>query len=504
MEKNEFDVLIVGAGLSGIGAAYQLKKNCPRRSFAILEARERIGGTWDLFRYPGVRSDSDMYTLGYSFKPWTGDKSIADGESIRNYIVETAEENGILPKIRFSRQVVSASFSSDEARWTVKVLNKESGEEEIYRAQFLHACAGYYDYDEGYTPEFPGREDYKGTFIHPQFWDESIDYEGKRVVIIGSGATAVTLLPSLAERAAHTVMLQRSPTYLVTLPERDPLMKKLRRYMSADAAATIVRVKNIAGSMALYNYTRRFPEQAKRFLIGQIRKRVGDIVDVDTHFTPRYNPWDERLCVVPDSDLFRTLREGKASIVTDHIERFVEDGIELKSGQKLEADVIISATGLKLKFLGGIEVDVDGERINPAETMTYKGMMCSDVPNLSFVVGYTNASWTLKADLANEYLCRLLNHMDEHGFATFCPRRDDPRLVEEPLLNLDSGYVKRAAHLMPKQGSFAPFKLHQNYALDFLNFRRSRLDDGYMEFKRAPRADSAEAPRPARAAEPGA
>jgi len=486
METTEFDVLIVGAGLSGIGAAYHLTKNCPRRSFVILEARERIGGTWDLFRYPGVRSDSDMYTLGYSFKPWTGEKSIADGHSIREYIEETARENGILPKIRFGRQVVSASFSTEEARWTIKVLNKETGEEETYRAQFLHSCAGYYDYDEGYTPEYPGRENFKGTFIHPQFWDESLEYDGKRIVIIGSGATAITLLPSLAERAAHTVMLQRSPTYLVTLPERDPLRKTLTKYMSEDAAASIIRLKNIAGSMALYNYTRRFPEAAKRFLIGQIRKRVGDVVDVDEHFTPRYNPWDERLCVVPDSDLFRSIREGKASVVTDEIERFVEDGIELKSGNKLEADIIISATGLKLKFLGGIQVEIDGETINPADTMTYKGMMCSDVPNLSFVVGYTNASWTLKADLANEYLCRVLNHMEEHGYAIYCPRRDDPRLKEEPLLDLQSGYVKRAAHLMPKQGSFAPFKLHQNYALDFINFRRSRIDDGYMEFKRAP------------------
>lgn len=498
MEKNEFDVLIVGAGLSGVGAAYHLTKNCPERSFAILEARERMGGTWDLFRYPGVRSDSDMYTLGYSFKPWTGEKSIADGHSIREYIEETARENGILPKIRFGRKVVSASFSSDEARWTLKVQSQETGEEEIYRARFLHSCAGYYDYDEGYTPEFPGREDYKGTFIHPQFWDESLDYDGKRVVIIGSGATAVTLLPSLAKRAAHTVMLQRSPTYLVSLPERDPMLKTLKKYMSADAAASIIRLKNIAGSMALYNYTRRFPAAAKRFLIGQIKRRVGDIVDVDTHFTPRYNPWDERLCVVPDADLFRTLREGKASIVTDHIERFVEDGIVLKSGEKLEADIVISATGLKLKFLGGIEVEVDGETINPADTMTYKGMMCSDVPNLSFVVGYTNASWTLKADLANEYLCRLLNHMDEHGYAIYCARRDDPRLKEEPLLDLDSGYVKRAAHLMPKQGSFAPFKLHQNYALDFVNFRRSRLDDGYMEFQRE--ASRREASEPSRVA----
>ncbi len=477
------DVLIVGAGLSGIGAAYHLQKNCPDRSYAILEGRETLGGTWDLFRYPGIRSDSDMYTLGYSFRPWTNPKAIADGPSILAYVRDTAEAYGIDKKIRYRRRVERASWSSRDARWTVEARDTETGEIVRLTCKFLFMCAGYYDYDAGYTPEFPGRERFRGQIVHPQLWTPDIDYTGKRVVVIGSGATAVTLVPSLAERAAHVTMLQRSPTYIVSVPERDRIADWMRERLPIGSAYALTRWKNVLFSMAFFAYCRRFPEQAKKFLVGQVHKAMGNTVDVGTHFTPTYKPWDQRVCLVPDGDLFKSLRDGRASVVTDHIETFTEKGIRLRSGQELEADLIVTATGLKLKFLGGLQLEVDGQRVDPAKTMTYKGMMCSDVPNLAFAIGYTNASWTLKVDLTSEYVCRLLNHMRDHGFTTCVPRRD-PSVSEAPLMDFTSGYVQRALADLPRQGSVAPWKLYQNYAFDMMTLRRARLNDGALEFSK--------------------
>ncbi len=497
MESNHVDVLIVGAGLSGIGAAYHLQTNCPTKTYAILEGRARLGGTWDLFRYPGIRSDSDMYTLGYSFRPWTNPKAIADGPSILAYVRETAELHGIDKKIRFHHRVEHASWSTEKALWTVtvrKMVERGEGEGEgeatpgeavIYTCNFLFMCAGYYDYDGGYTPEFPGIERFGGKVVHPQKWTADIDYAGKKVVVIGSGATAVTLVPEMAKKAAHVTMLQRSPTYIVSMPEKDKIANWLREKLPGKAAYAISRWKNVLLGMAFYNYSRRFPERAKKGMVGLVKKELGKTVDVQQHFTPKYNPWDQRVCLVPDGDLFQTLRAGRASVVTDHIETFTEKGIKLKSGAELEADLVVTATGLQLKFLGGLKVEVDGKTIEPSQTMAYKGMMCSDVPNLALAIGYTNASWTLKCDLTGEYVCRLINHMDKHGYAYATPRRNDPKLKEELLLDFSSGYVKRSIDKFPRQGSFAPWKLYQNYALDLVTLRHAPIEDGAMQFSRS-------------------
>ena len=484
MDQEHFDVLIVGAGISGVGAAYHLQANCPGKTYAILEGRAAMGGTWDLFRYPGIRSDSDMYTLGYSFRPWTDPKAIADGPAILAYLRETAAAYGIDRKIRYGLRVERASWSSADARWTVEARDAATGDVRRFTCGFLFMCAGYYDYAEGHAPEFPGRERFGGRVVHPQHWTPDVAYEGKRVVVIGSGATAVTLVPELAKRAAHVTMLQRSPTYVVSVPERDRIANWLRARLPLGAAYAATRGKNVLLSMAFYQYCRRFPAQAKRLIVAGVKKQVGGALDVREHFTPRYNPWDQRVCLVPDGDFFAALREGRASVVTDQIETFTETGIRLRSGAELEADLIVTATGLKLKFLGGMEVVVDGKKVEPAKTMAYKGMMASDVPNLALAIGYTNASWTLKAELACQYVCRVLNHMAKGGYRRCTPVQDDPTMATEPLLDLQSGYVQRAQALMPRQGDRTPWRMHQSYPRDLVALRHGKVDDGVLSFAR--------------------
>lgn len=478
----EVDVLIVGAGLSGVGAAYWIQTRCPAKSYAIVEARDRMGGTWDLFQYPGIRSDSDMYTLGYSFRPWTSPKAIADGAAILDYIKDTAREHHIDEKIAYQRKVERAAWSTDAARWTVDLRDTATNELHRIRCRFLYVCAGYYDYDGGYTPDYSGVEQFKGEIIHPQKWTRAVDYANKQVVVIGSGATAVTLVPELARKAAHVTMLQRSPTYIVSVPAKDRIADVLRSVLPSEQAYAATRWKNVVFGLGFYAFCRRFPKQAKRFLVKQVERQLKDVSDV-AHFTPSYDPWDQRVCLVPDSDLFEALHSGKASVVTAHIETFTETGIRLKDGAEIRADLVVSATGLNVKFLGGAKLEVDGIPFEPSRTMIYKGMMCSDVPNLAFALGYTNASWTLKCDLASQYVCRLINYMDGHGYAQCVPRRD-PLVEEEPLLDFTSGYIERARAWLPRQGSIAPWKLHQNYARDRWLFARGRLDDSAMEFAR--------------------
>jgi cation diffusion facilitator CzcD-associated flavoprotein CzcO len=484
MTKEHFDVLVVGAGISGICAGYHLQMSCPGRTYAILEARDDIGGTWDLFRYPGIRSDSDMYTLGYSFKPWQNAKAIADGWSIREYLRETAREHGIDRKIRFAHRVKRASWSSEEARWTVEVERGDLKEVVRFTCNFLFMCSGYYDYAEAYTPEFPGAERFAGRVVHPQKWTEDIDYAGKRVVVIGSGATAVTLVPEIAKHAAHVTMLQRSPTYIISMPGEDSIAKWLSRYLPARVAYAVTRWKNVLLGMWFYRFCRRKPERARAMIARWLRNDLGPDYDIGTHFNPRYNPWEQRLCLVPDSDLFKTLRQGRASVVTDQIETFTEKGLALRSGAELEADLIVTATGLNLLLLGGLEATVDGVCVDFAKTFNYKGMMFSNVPNLALAVGYTNASWTLKAELICRYVCRLLNHMAKTGTRRCTPRRRETSVDGTPFLDLTSGYVQRAIHMFPKQGSKVPWRLHQNYALDLVMLQRGRVDDGAMEFGR--------------------
>jgi monooxygenase len=495
LDPTHLDVLIVGAGISGIGAAYHLQTRCPGKTYAVLEGRERMGGTWDLFQYPGIRSDSDMYTLGFSFRPWTNPKAIADGPSILAYVKDTAEAFGIDRKIRYGLRVERARWSSRDARWTVDVREAATGRTLHFTCGFLFMCAGYYDYESGYTPELPGQEKFRGRVVHPQKWSADVDYEGKRVVVIGSGATAVTLVPELAKRAAHVTMLQRSPTYVLSVPERDPIADWLREHLPSETAYAISRWKNVLIGMGFYNYCRYFPDRARKLLVGLVKKQIGHHVEIDPHFTPSYKPWDQRLCFVPDGDLFESLKSGRAEVVTDHIESFTETGLLLRSGKTLEADLVVTATGLNLKFLGGMGFDVDGQHIESSSTLVYKGMMFSDVPNLAFAVGYTNASWTLKCDLTSAYVCRLLNYMTEHAYTQCVPRRNDPALKEEPIINFSSGYVQRALKDMPKQGSFAPWKLYQNYALDLMTLRHAPITDNAMEFSTPNRAQAAPAPK---------
>jgi cation diffusion facilitator CzcD-associated flavoprotein CzcO len=482
MPLEHFDVLIVGAGLSGIGAGYHLQTRCPDRSYAILESRERSGGTWDLFRYPGIRSDSDMYTLGYSFKPWRDAKAIADGPAILDYVRRTAREHGIDKHIRFQNRVVGANWSSADSRWTVEVERGATRERVRLSCNFLFCCSGYYNYAAGYTPDFPGVGRYRGRIVHPQKWPQDLDYIGKRVVVIGSGATAVTLVPAMAQSAAHVTMLQRSPTYILSLPGRDALANGLRRLLPARLAYAITRWKNVLVGMLFYALCKRAPQLVARLIRAGVRRQLPGDYPVDTHFKPRYKPWDQRVCLVPDGDLFRALRRGQASIVTDQIETFTEAGLRLKSGAELPADVIVTATGLELLALGGMRLGVDGAAVDLAQTLSYKGMMLGGVPNFAVALGYTNASWTLKCDLTCEYVCRLLNHMRAQGATQCTPRNKDPSVATLPFIDFNSGYVLRAIDKFPKQGSKAPWRLYQNYLLDLLSLRHGAVEDGAMEF----------------------
>lgn len=478
--SEHFDVVVVGAGISGIGAGYFLQRDCPDRSYVILEGRERIGGTWDLFRYPGIRSDSDMYTLGYSFRPWTQAKAIADGPSILRYLDETARDHGIDRHIRHQHRVTAASWSTDDARWTVSVERGPDAEAIEFTCNFLFMCSGYYNYAAGYLPEFAGREDFVGDIVHPQHWPQDLDYAGKRVVVIGSGATAVTLVPEMAKTAAHVTMLQRSPTYIVARPSQDGIANWLRAKLPGKLAYRLTRMKNVALGQFFYRLARSKPEKTKARLIGLVRGELGPDYDVATHFTPSYKPWDQRICLVPDADLFASIREGQATVVTGHIDRFEAGGIRLKSGELLPADVIVTATGLDMQLMSGIPFTVDGHPVDPAKSLGYKAMMYSDIPNLASSFGYTNASWTLKSDLTAAYVARLLNTMKKR-----CMRQATPRLsagVEaEPFLTFTSGYVQRGMDKFPKQGNRKPWRVHQNYALDLLALKFGGVDEG-MEF----------------------
>jgi cation diffusion facilitator CzcD-associated flavoprotein CzcO len=474
-----FDVLFVGAGLSGIGAAYHLRQGSPGRSYVILEGRESIGGTWDLFRYPGIRSDSDMYTLGYSFRPWEEAKAIADGPSILRYVNDTADRYNIREHIRFRHQVRRASWSSAQARWLVEA--ERGGEPVRFTCNWLHICSGYYNYREVYDPEFAGKESFRGRIVHPQFWPEDMDYAGRRVVVIGSGATAVTIVPEMAKTAAHVVMLQRSPTYMVSRPSEDSIANGLRKVLPSKLAYGITRWKNVLLQMIFFKLARKRPAKVKEKLLEEVRKLLPQGYDVDTHFTPRYNPWDQRLCLVPDSDMFEALSKGDASIVTGEIDSFTETGIRLKNGEALAADIVVTATGLKLQLASDIAFTVDGESRDLAKTLSYRGMMFSDVPNLSYSFGYTNASWTLKADLTGGYLCRLLNHLEKTGNEIALPVRE-PGIEEVPFLDFSSGYVQRARDVLPKQGSKKPWKLYQNYALDMMSLKFASVEDGVIRF----------------------
>ncbi|MYS81411.1 flavin-containing monooxygenase [Embleya scabrispora] len=506
MAAEHVDVLIVGAGLAGIGAACHLRQRSPGKSVLILEGRDAIGGTWDLFRYPGIRSDSDMHTLGYAFRPWTAAESIAEGAAIRDYIRDTAREHGVDQMVRFGHRVVEAEWSGETARWTVRVVRTTGGaatapgaepgggesdgdaasatESAELTCSFLFGCTGYFRYDQGYTPEFPGIENFAGPVVHPQAWPEDLDHADRRVVVIGSGATAVTLVPALARTAAHVTMLQRSPGYVMALPARDAVGARLRRVLPDRAAYSLIRAKNIGMAMLAFHVSRRAPTLMKSLLRRGAIRRLPEGYDVDTHFAPRYDPWDQRMCFVPDGDLFAALHGERASVVTDTIAGFTETGVRLESGAELPADIVVSATGLNLLLLGGMTLRVDGTPIETSERVAYKGMMLSGVPNFALAIGYTNASWTLKCDLVAEYVCRLLNHMDAHDYQVCMPQAPSADAPLEPLIDLRSGYVRRGAALLPKQGSTTPWRLHQNYPRDVLMLRHGSLRDRGMRFGR--------------------
>lgn len=481
---DHFDVVIVGAGLSGIDAACHLQQKCPDRTFTILESRDAIGGTWDLFRYPGIRSDSDMHTLGFAFKPWIARKAIADGPSIRDYVNEAADEFDVRQHIRYRHALRRAAWSTAEQKWTLEI---ERGDETVtLSCGFLFMCSGYYSYSRGYRPDFEGQETFRGEILDPQFWPEDLDYAGKRVAVIGSGATAMTIVPSMAEEAAHVTMVQRSPTYVVSRPDEDVIANFLRKILPAKWAYAITRWKNVQLQRFLYNRTRTNPEKVKERLLQMVRDELGPDYDVEKHFTPSYDPWDQRLCLIPNSDLFQGIREGRISVVTDHIDRFTESGIALESGEKVEADLIVTATGLELEFLGGVEFSRDGEAIDFAKTFTYKGMMYAGVPNLIQTFGYINASWTLRADITSEYACRLLNHLRATGKEIAIPRlREEDRGMPEIdwIDDFNPGYMRRVMHLFPKQSDRAPWRHTQNYALDKQMIRKAPLEDGVLCFE---------------------
>jgi cation diffusion facilitator CzcD-associated flavoprotein CzcO len=491
----EIDVLIIGAGLSGIGMGAHLATECPGTTFQIIEGREQMGGTWDLFRYPGVRSDSDMFTFGFRFKPWLGEKTLADGESIRNYINETADDYKLREKILFNTLVVAADWSDESQRWLATLENRTTGEQSQIAARIVHSAAGYYKYEAGYTPEFAGSEHFNGQLIHPQHWPDDLDYENKRVIVIGSGATAVTLVPAMSEKAAHVTMLQRTPSYIMTLPAIDPIAGWLRRKLPEKLAYKVVRWKNVGQFIATFQISRFAPKQVSKFLRWMAARQLPEGFDVDKHFNPPYGPWDQRLCVVPDGDFFRAIREGDVDIQTEHIDHFTPNGIKLKSGQELEADVIVSATGLDLiETFGGLDMSLNGEPLVLKNTYAYKGVALSGVPNFMYTLGYTNASWTLKADLVSEYMCRVVNHMKEGGYTSFTPVAPAQFKTELPFIDLTSGYVTRKIEQLPKQGDAVPWRVYQNYPRDVKLFRKSAIDDGVMRFDRkTPKAAAAEA-----------
>jgi cation diffusion facilitator CzcD-associated flavoprotein CzcO len=491
MIEEHFDVIIVGSGLSGIDAAYHVRTYCRGKSYVILEGRDAIGGTWDLFRYPGIRSDSDMYTFGYSFRPWQSNAAIADGDSIRTYIRETAEAYGIDRKIRFKHQVKSASWSSVDALWTVEVERGATHESAHFTCNFLFSCTGYYDYAAGYTPEFASVETFRGRVVHPQAWPEDLDYAGKRIVVIGSGATAVTIIPAMAKTAAHVTMLQRSPTYIVSRPTEDAVAKWLRRYLPVRISYSLARWYNALFALYFYNLARRKPEAIKRWIVAQAQAQLGADYDVKTHFTPRYKPWDQRMCFAPDADFFRAIKSGNADVVTDQIESFTAAGIRLRSGREIYADIIVTATGLKLLLLGGIRAIVDGKPVKFSDTMNFKGVMFSDVPNFAAAFGYTNASWTLKCDLTCAYVVRLINYMDRHGYVACRPRQHDASVKSEPFVDFSSGYFQRSIDQFPSQGSKKPWKLHQNYVLDLVSLRFGSVNDKALEFSRRRKSNMA-------------
>ena len=482
---NHLDVLIVGAGISGISGAYYLRNQCPDKKIAIFEGRDSLGGTWDLFRYPGIRSDSDMYTLGFAFKPWTSDKAIADAPSIMAYLNETVDQFDLRKLIQYGRRVTHAAWDSSTSRWTVSFTQGSDATEHSMTCNFLYMCSGYYNYAKGHRPEFVGEANFKGQIVHPQFWPENLDYHRKQVVVIGSGATAVTLVPALAlgeDAAAHVTMLQRSPTYIVSAPGEDIFANWLRTVLPSKLAYGLIRWRNVLRQMIFYTLARKRPAKVKQQILDLMVPELPEGFDIATHFTPTYNPWDQRICLVPDSDLFVAIKNGKADVETDHVDHFVEDGIALKSGKKLIADIIVTATGLELQVLSGMNVTVDGQKVDFGETFSYKGMMYSGVPNLASAFGYTNASWTLKADLTAEYVCRLIQHMDATGTRACRPMLHGKKLEPAPWLNFTSGYVTRKMDEFPKQGDVAPWKVHQNYALDLMAFRYGKIDDGVMVF----------------------
>ena len=491
MSEEHVDVLIVGAGISGVGAACRLQQRCPDKTYAILEARGAIGGTWDLFRFPGIRSDSDMFTLCYPFRPWSGAQAIVDGSSILDYIRQTAREHGIEQRIRFHHRVVAAKWSSADARWTVDVERHDTGETVRLSCGFLFTCTGYYRYDQGYTPEFQGLERFGGEIVHPQFWTADVDHRGKRVIVIGSGATAVTLVPALAQGADHVTMLQRSPSYVISLPAVDPIAGLLGRALPTRLAYPIVRWKNVLLALAIYGLCRHRPVAMRRLIRWLLERRLPPGYDIDTHFNPRYEPWDQRMCIVPDGDLFDAIGAGRVSVVTDRIETFTETGLALASGSELEADLIVTATGLKMVPLGGIGLNVDGSDVELPETLVYRGMLLSGVPNMAFAFGYTNQSWTLGADLTSEHVCALITHMDRRGYSHCTPRHPDSAISGVPFADLTSGYIARAIDEFPRQGSKDPWRRQQNYLRNRMSMRRAPIADAALEFARAaPTADA--------------